>query len=152
MGLLPQIASGVGISIPVAGHIVSAYARGVVVGAPLIATLAARLPRKSVLLWLMVAFAAGNIASSMAASYPQLTLALLPGGHCGHPGPVRLRRPHNQVAAVLAVFLPGVVPTILVPMLQTPLMDVAHDGQSLAAALNHSTLNMANALGAWLGS
>jgi DHA1 family inner membrane transport protein len=37
-------------------------------------------------------------------------------------------------------------------MLQTRLMDVAHEGQSLAAALNHSTLNMANALGAWLGS
>ena len=44
------------------------------------------------------------------------------------------------------------VPTILVPMLQTRLMDVAHEGQSLAAALNHSTLNLANALGAWLGS
>jgi DHA1 family inner membrane transport protein len=37
-------------------------------------------------------------------------------------------------------------------MLQTRLMDVAHEGQSLAAALNHSTLNIANALGAWLGS
>ncbi len=37
-------------------------------------------------------------------------------------------------------------------MLQTRLMDVAHEGQALAAALNHSTLNIANALGAWLGS
>jgi len=37
-------------------------------------------------------------------------------------------------------------------LLQTRLMDVAQDGQSLAAALNHSTLNIANALGAWLGS
>ena len=46
----------------------------------------------------------------------------------------------------------GVPPTILVPVLQTRLMDVAHEGQSLAAALNHSTLNVANALGAWLGS
>jgi DHA1 family inner membrane transport protein len=59
---------------------------------------------------------------------------------------------HNKVTAVLVVFLLGMVPTILVPMLQTRLMDVAHEGQSLAAALNHSTLNMANALGAWLGS
>ena len=59
---------------------------------------------------------------------------------------------HHQVTAVLAVFLLGAVPTILVPMLQTRLMDVAHEGQSLAAALNHSTLNLANALGAWLGS
>ena len=38
------------------------------------------------------------------------------------------------------------------PAVQTRLMDVAHEGQSLAAALNHSTLNIANALGAWLGS
>jgi MFS transporter, DHA1 family, inner membrane transport protein len=54
--------------------------------------------------------------------------------------------------AVLAVFLLGLLPSVLVPLLQTRLMDVANDGQSLAAALNHSTLNIANALGAWLGS
>jgi DHA1 family inner membrane transport protein len=322
MGLLPQIAGGVGISIPTAGHIVSAYALGVVVGAPLIATLAARMTRKSVLIWLMVAFAAGNIASSMAASYPQLMVARFlsglphgaffgigavvaaslvpahrrtwavsmmlagltvaniigvplttwvgqtfgwqwpyalvgvialvtvaatwawvphqpPAGDAsmraelrslkrlqvwlalligtvgfggmfatysyiaptmteltGYPSaavPVILSiygigmtvgaflsgrvaayglmrgiffclaaiavilalfgfAAHNKVTAVLAVFLLGMVSTILVPMLQTRLMDVAHEGQSLAAALNHSTLNMANALGAYLGS
>jgi DHA1 family inner membrane transport protein len=322
MGLLPQIASGVGITIPTAGHVVSAYALGVVVGAPLIATLAARLSRKSVLVWLMVAFAAGNIASSMVASYPLLMFArflsglphgaffgigavvaasLVPkhrrtwavsmmlagltvanivgvplttwvGQNFGWQWPYALvgvialvmvaatlawvpRQPaegdasmraelrslkrlqvwlalligtvgfggmfatysyiaptmteltgyapaavpvilaiygigmttgaflsgrvaayglmrgiffslaaisviltlfgfaaHNKMTAVLAVFLLGMVPTILVPMLQTRLMDVTHEGQSLAATLNHSTLNMANALGAWLGS
>src|SRR5674476_831221 len=322
MGLLPQIASGVGITIPAAGHVVSAYALGVVVGAPLIATLSARMEASPAAGRLMVAFAAGNIASSMAASYPQLMLArflsgmphgaffgigavvaasLVPihrrtwavsmmlagltvaniigvplttwvGQHFGWQWPYALvgvialatvaaiwawvpHRPaagdasmraelrslrrlqvwlalligtvgfggmfatyayiaptmteltgypsaavpvilaiygigmttgallsgrvavyglmrgiffclgaiavilvlfgyaaHNKVTAVLAVFLLGVVPTILVPMLQTRLMDVAHEGQSLAAALNHSTLNMANALGAWLGS
>jgi DHA1 family inner membrane transport protein len=57
-----------------------------------------------------------------------------------------------QPLALLAVFLLGLLPSVLVPMLQTRLMDVAHEGQSLAAALNHSTLNLANALGAWLGS
>ena len=45
----------------------------------------------------------------------------------------------------------GFSASILVPALQTRLMDVAHEGQSLAASLNHSTLNIANALGAWLG-
>jgi len=54
--------------------------------------------------------------------------------------------------AVLMVFVLGLLPSIVVPLLQTRLMDVAHEGQSLAAALNHSTLNTANALGAWLGS
>jgi DHA1 family inner membrane transport protein len=53
--------------------------------------------------------------------------------------------------AVLAVFIFGITGSALVPMLQTRLMDVARDGQSLAAALNHSTLNLANALGAWIG-
>jgi DHA1 family inner membrane transport protein len=56
------------------------------------------------------------------------------------------------VLALISVFFLGLLPSILVPMLQTRLMDVAHEGQSLAAALNHSTLNIANALGAWLGS
>ena len=50
------------------------------------------------------------------------------------------------------VYVLGLLPSTLVPLLQTRLMDVARDGQSLAAALNHSTLNLANALGAWLGS
>ncbi|MEP6800188.1 MAG: MFS transporter, partial [Lapillicoccus sp.] len=59
---------------------------------------------------------------------------------------------HVQPLAIVFVFALGFVPSILVPLLQTRLMDVARDGQSLAAALNHSTLNIANALGAWLGS
>ena len=50
MGLLPEVASGVGIDIPTAGHIVSAYAAGVVVGAPVLATLGTRMPRKQLLL------------------------------------------------------------------------------------------------------
>src|SRR4051794_29534202 len=51
MGLLPLIAEGVAISIPAAGHVVSGYALGVVVGARLIAVLAARARRRTVLLW-----------------------------------------------------------------------------------------------------
>jgi DHA1 family inner membrane transport protein len=58
----------------------------------------------------------------------------------------------SMATALAAVFLLGLLPSVLVPMLQTRLMDVAHEGQALAAALNHSTLNIANALGAWLGS
>ena len=46
MGLLPQVADGVGISIPTAGHLISAYALGVVVGAPVIAIFGAKLPRR----------------------------------------------------------------------------------------------------------
>ncbi|HMJ32795.1 MAG TPA: MFS transporter [Baekduia sp.] len=84
MGLLPQIAGGVGISIPTAGHVVSAYAIGVVVGAPVLAGLGAKFPRRTLLVALMVAFAAGNLLSALAPSYPLLVgarfLAGLPHG------------------------------------------------------------------------
>ena len=50
MGLLPDVAGDIGVSIPLAGHVISAYALGVVVGAPVIAVLAARLPRRMLLL------------------------------------------------------------------------------------------------------
>jgi DHA1 family inner membrane transport protein len=53
-------------------------------------------------------------------------------------------------ATVLVVLLTG-GSFALVPALQTRLMDVAEDAQTLAAALNHSAFNIANALGAWLG-
>ena len=54
MGLLPQVADGVDVSIPSAGHLISAYALGVVVGAPVLAFLGARLPRRGLLVALMV--------------------------------------------------------------------------------------------------
>ena len=63
MGLLPDIASSFGITEPTAGHVISAYALGVVIGAPLIAALAARVPRKTLLLVLMAVFTLGNLAS-----------------------------------------------------------------------------------------
>src|SRR5262245_24376591 len=75
MGLLPQIAHGVDVSIPTSGHVISAYALGVVVGAPLIAVFGARLPRRGLLVALMAAFAVGNTASALAMSYGFLTLA-----------------------------------------------------------------------------
>ena len=53
MGLLPQIADGVDVSIPTGGHVISAYAVGVVVGAPVLAFLGARLPRRALLVALM---------------------------------------------------------------------------------------------------
>src|SRR6476661_8500245 len=68
MGLLPQIADGVGVSIPKAGHVISAYALGVVIGAPVLAFLGARLPRRGLLVALMVAYAVGNALTSLAAS------------------------------------------------------------------------------------
>ena len=75
MGLLPQIAEGVGVSIPKAGHVISAYALGVVVGAPVIAIFGAKLPRRGLLIALMGAYAAFNVLSALADSYGVLFLA-----------------------------------------------------------------------------
>jgi len=322
MGLLPQIADGVGISIPTAGHLISAYAIGVVVAAPVIAALGARTGRKRLLLGLMAVFVVGNVLTAVASSYeflmaarfltgvphgaffgigavvaaslvppnrrawavsmsmvglpvsniigvplttlmgqklgwqapflavgvlglltlvaiwfwvtpqpvgsdvnvrselsalsrPQVWMALLVGMvgfggmfatysyitptmtelagfsaaavtivlavygigmTCGTVIGGRLADRNlmgslyggliaiavvlgtfgwlaqTRPTALLAVFAMGFSASILVPALQTRLMDVAHEGQSLAASLNHSTLNIANALGAWLGS
>jgi DHA1 family inner membrane transport protein len=322
MGLLPQLAAGTGVDIATAGHYVSAYALGVVVGAPVVALLGARVPRKGLLIALMGFFAAAHLGVLLADGYPSLMLARFLAGvpHGAYFGigslvaaslvsPARrtaavaallqglgvanvvgvplatmlgqglgwraayaavgaigvvtvvalalwlprrpvtgdesvarelaaLRRPQvllalligtvgfggmfamyafiaptmtelaglaesfvpwvlaayglgmvtgmvlagrvarrgvlrgivvvlALIAALLGVFgwavhiawlgvamvyVLGLLPSILVPLLQIRLMDVAHEGQSLAAALNHSTLNLANALGAWLGS
>jgi MFS transporter, DHA1 family, inner membrane transport protein len=69
MGLLPQVSDGAGVSIPTGGHLISAYAVGVVVGAPVLAFLGARLPRRGLLVALMAAFAAANALSAVAAGY-----------------------------------------------------------------------------------
>ncbi len=80
MGLLPEMADGVGVSIPVAGRVISAYALGVVVGAPLIAVLGARLPRRGLLVALMAAYALANLATAVAPSYLPLTLSRFVAG------------------------------------------------------------------------
>jgi DHA1 family inner membrane transport protein len=75
MGLLPDVATDVGIDIPTAGHLISAYALGVVVGAPLIAAFGTRLPRRGLLLGLMIAFTAGNVLTALAPAYGSLFVA-----------------------------------------------------------------------------
>ena len=70
-----------------------------VVGAPLIAVLAARVPRRTVLLWLMVAFAVGNIGSALAASYPVLLAARFVSG-----------LPHGAFFGIGAVVAASLVP------------------------------------------
>ncbi|KQT53890.1 MULTISPECIES: MFS transporter [unclassified Aureimonas] len=69
MGLLPDVAEGLGVSTPEAGHVISAYALGVVVGAPVIALAAAKMAKRQLLLILMAIFALGNLASTFAPSY-----------------------------------------------------------------------------------
>ena len=69
MSLEPDLARGLGIDAPTVGHVISAYALGVVVGAPTIAVLSARMSRRTLLIGLMALFAIGNCLSALAPSY-----------------------------------------------------------------------------------
>src|SRR6185436_18271807 len=74
MSLVPFFAPDLGIDTPTAGHVISAYALGVVVGAPLLAVLGAKVPRRTLLILLMLAFAVGNGLSALAPSYHAMLL------------------------------------------------------------------------------
>lgn len=69
MGLLPDIAADYGVSIPTAGLLVTGYALGVVVGAPLLTVLGGRVSRKRMLMLLMGLFVVGNVLSALAPSF-----------------------------------------------------------------------------------
>jgi DHA1 family inner membrane transport protein len=75
MGLLEQVAADMRVSVPSAGLLISGYALGVFVGAPVLTLLTARLPRKTVLLALMVIFTVGNLACALAPGYAWLMSA-----------------------------------------------------------------------------
>ncbi|WP_412865831.1 MFS transporter [Cellulomonas sp. 179-A 9B4 NHS] len=75
MGLLPEIATDLDVSIPVAGHAITAYALGVVLGAPTLAALGARTDRRRLLLVLMAAFTVGNVLAAFAPTAETLVAA-----------------------------------------------------------------------------
>jgi DHA1 family inner membrane transport protein len=75
VGLLPTIAGRLGVSVPSAGLLVSLYALGVAVGAPVLTALTGRLPRKVLLLGLLALFTAGNLLAWMAPGYEALMAA-----------------------------------------------------------------------------
>ncbi|WP_120521743.1 MFS transporter [Arthrobacter celericrescens] len=101
MGLLKEIEHGLRISTPEAGNLISAYALGVVVGAPVFAALGARLPRKNLALGLMLFLSVANLTSFIAPDYGTMLLSRFASG-----------LPHGAffgVAAVIAASL--VAPT-----------------------------------------
>ncbi|WP_338333582.1 MFS transporter [Acetobacter sp. LMG 32666] len=112
MGLLPVLADGVHVSVPKAGGLVSAYAFGVMAGAPVITLFLARYPRKYALIGLMLLYAIGNLTSAMSATYSQLLVArvltsLAHGAFFGL-GAVEaasLVAPNRQASAVASMFM-----------------------------------------------
>lgn len=124
MGLLPEIASELRVSIPRAGILVSAYAMGVVIGAPLLTVATARVPRKPTLLGLMGLFILGNAACALASDYHVLLVARVATALChgtffGIASVVaaELAPPSGRARAIAVVFM-GVT---LANMLGVPL-------------------------------
>jgi len=77
MGLLPVIADGVGVSIPTAGMLISAYAIGVMLGAPVMTLAFSRFGKRTALMLLMAIFTIGNLLSALSPDYTTLLLARL---------------------------------------------------------------------------
>ncbi|WP_097459714.1 MFS transporter [Mangrovitalea sediminis] len=112
MGLMPNVAHNLHITEPQVGHVISAYALGVVVGAPLLAILGARLFRRHMLILMMSFFALGNFASALAPTYHSLMvfrfIAGLPhGAYFGVAALVAasLVAPHQRGKAVSRVMV-----------------------------------------------
>ena len=73
-GVLPQVAAGLGVSVPSAGYLVSGYAIGIAVGGPLLTLLTTRLSRKTLLIGLTVAFTLGQAACALAPDFVSMLL------------------------------------------------------------------------------
>ena len=120
MGLLPDIATGIGESIPTTGHIISAYALGVVIGAPVIVSLAARLPRRELAVGLVLALGLGNAITAVAHGYWEVMAARFISGlpHGAYFGvaslvAVSLVPPERRGRAVSGVMLGLTVATLV---------------------------------------
>ncbi len=99
MSLVPFFAPGLGIDEPTAGHVISAYALGVVVGAPLLAVLTARMARRTVLIALMACFGIANAASALATTYEAMLVARFFSG-----------LPHGAYFGIAALVAASLVP------------------------------------------
>jgi DHA1 family arabinose polymer transporter-like MFS transporter len=111
MGILPDIAGSLRISIPQAGYLIAAYALGVVVGAPALVSLVARRAPRSALIWFMLIFAVCNALSAVAPNFHTLMLARfmtgLPHGAFFGVGAIvamRLAREGKAASAVATMF------------------------------------------------
>lgn len=129
MGVLPEIARGVDVSVATAGHLISAYALGVVVGVPVLSFFVAGLPRKGLLLALMAMYAVFNLLSAVSVSYGMLLVARFLDG-----------MPHGAYFGVASI-------------VATRMADPRHKGRAVAQVM--IGISVANVVGVpfatWLG-
>ncbi|NAO29833.1 MFS transporter [Pseudomonas syringae pv. dysoxyli] len=126
MGLLPDVAADLGVSIPGAGWLVTGYALGVAVGAPFMAMATAKLPRKAALVTLMGIFIIGNLLCALASDYNVLMFARVVTALC-----------HGAFFGIGSVVAAGLVPA---------------NRRASAVALMFTGLTLANVLGVPLGT
>jgi len=113
MGLLPDIAKTLNVSIPQAGHFISAYAMGVVIGAPLLVAFSSKFPPKKILMTLMIVFAVFNGLSALMPDYNTFLVARffsgLPHGAFFGVGAVVAKNlaPQNKQAQAISVMFAG---------------------------------------------
>ena len=119
MGMLPSIATDLGVSIPSAGLLISAYALGVLIGAPLMTLSTARVPRRTLLISLMAIFTLGNLLSALADDYTFLMAArvLTSFNHgaffgVGSVVAASVVAPEKRAGAVASMFLGLTIATI----------------------------------------
>jgi DHA1 family inner membrane transport protein len=133
MTLVPFFSPDLGIDVPTAGRVISAYALGVVVGAPVLATLGARLPRRTLLILLMMAFAVGNGLSAIAPNYHSMLLFRFLSG-----------LPHGAYFGVGAL----VAASLVAPERRAQAVSMMMLGLTVATIIG---VPLANALGQWVG-
>lgn len=126
VGLLPTVAKDLSISIPSAGLLVSFYAIGVAIGAPVLTALTNRFPRKPLLIYLMLLFAAGNLLAGISPGFIPLVMARMVTGFA-----------HGVFFAVGATIAAAIVPI---------------DKRASAIAIMFAGLTVAMAIGVPLGT
>ncbi|MEV4874931.1 MFS transporter [Streptomyces cyaneofuscatus] len=120
VGLLPEVARDLSVSIPGAGMLVTGYALGVVVGAPLMTAAGTRLPRKTMLMVLMGVFIVGNLICALAPDYTVLMTGRLVAALChgaffgiGSVVAANLVAPHRKASAVALMFMGLTIANVL---------------------------------------
>ncbi|MEO6918058.1 MAG: MFS transporter [Collimonas sp.] len=126
MGLLPDVARDLGVTIPAAGMLVTGYALGVTIGAPIVAIATANMPRRSALLSLIGLFIMGNVLCALSPNYAVLMLARIVTAFC-----------HGAFFGIGSVVAAGLVPP---------------NRRAQAIALMFAGLTLANVLGVPFGT
>lgn len=134
MSILPDFAAGLGVDEPTASHAISAYAAGVVVGAPLLAAFGARMPRWLLLIALMAMFAVGNILSALSPNFEaMLAFRFLSG------------LPHGAYFGVAALVAASIVPL----KFRTRAISTILLGLTLATVLGVPVVNLVSQAYGW---